>query len=187
MSTTIRSVYLWSEQRVHKRYFSFKLSPFSQHIFPSAVSYTSSYSPDWAAIHTNTHMVLARHSKCFVNDFLNCVYVSFIFYSDYLFSFHLWHSLAVLPRLAYGGCLPGRRHATLFCCVSLPALLFRRIVLMNQTIMDMEQILGAFLWFWEANFVTEESLTQLPWPICSERFKFSAVLTVDLTILMAIH
>lgn len=53
--------------------------------------------------------------------------------------------------------------------------------------MDMEQILGAFLWFCEANFVIEESLTQLHWPICIEKFKFSAVLTVELTILMAIH
>lgn len=77
--------------------------------------------------------------------------------------------------------------ATLLWCVSLPALLFRRIILINQTIMYMEQILGAFLWFYEANFVTEESLTQLHWPICSEEFKFSAVLTVDLTVLIAIH
>lgn len=78
-------------------------------------------------------------------------------------------------------------HATLPCCVSLPTLLFRRIVLINQTIMDMEQILGAFLWFCEVDFVTEESLTQLHWPICSEKFKFRSVLTVDLTILIAIH
>lgn len=53
--------------------------------------------------------------------------------------------------------------------------------------MDMEQILGAFLWLCEANFVTEESLTQLHWAICNEKFKFSAVLTVDPTILMAIQ
>lgn len=110
---------------------------------------------------------------------------------DYLFCFRLWYGLAMLPRLAYGGYLPGswglQVHATLPCCVLLPALLFRRRVLINQTIMDMEQILGAFLWFCEVNFVTEESLTQLHWPICSEKFKFRAVLTVDLTILIAIH
>lgn len=53
--------------------------------------------------------------------------------------------------------------------------------------MDMEQILGAFLWFCEVDIVTEERLTQLHWPICSEKFKFRSVLTVDLTILIAIH
>lgn len=36
--------------------------------------------------------------------------------------------------------------ATLNCGASLPALLFRRIALMNQMMIVVEQILGAFLW-----------------------------------------
>lgn len=83
----------------------------------------------------------------------------------------------MLPRLAYTGTYPvasqaggtgGACHLTLlYLTGTLP---FRRIVLMNQMVMDIEQIpdSGCFSLDCKANFVTEESLTQLHWPICSE-------------------